>query len=211
MSAMPSAAGSPLLESPSLTISATPTEGKLLELLAQWQAWPKQDGLPGRDQFEPADMPHLLPHLCLVEYDRHANPYRHYDVLFRYIGTRIGEDFNMSHSTRRHMSDFGASFAQRWYPVFDRVVTTRRPFAVHGVPYLIDKTYLRFELVFLPLMRGDAAMPADASDRGGAPAKVSFALFGGIFGPNLAGPQSDDELAAHMTAGAAPIGGDCDR
>lgn len=199
MSAMPSAAGSPLLESPSLTISATPTEGKLLELLAQWQAWPKQDGLPGRDQFEPADMPHLLPHLCLVEYDRHANPYRHYDVLFRYIGTRIGEDFNMSHSTRRHMSDFGASFAQRWYPVFDRVVTTRRPFAVHGVPYLIDKTYLRFELVFLPLIRGDATMQAE---RGAAPAAVSFALFGGIFGPNLADPLAED-ATAHLLAGGA--------
>ncbi|HVJ42268.1 MAG TPA: PAS domain-containing protein [Dongiaceae bacterium] len=211
MSAMPSAAGSPLLESPSLTISPTPTEAKLRELLGHWQAWPKQDGLPGRDQFEPADVPHLLPHLCLIEYDRHDNPYRPYDVLFRYIGTRIGEDFSMSHVTRGHMSDFGAVFAHRWYPVFDRVVETRQPFAVQGVPYLIDKTYLRFELVFLPLMRGDATAPRDTTDGSAGPAKVAFALFGGIFGPNLADPQSDDDLAAHMMAGTTPIGGDFGR
>lgn len=204
MSALPSAARNPLLESPSLSLSTAPTEPKLRELLTHWQNWPQTGGLPDRDQFEPADMPHLLPHLCLVEYDRHDNPFRDYDVLFRYIGTRIGEDFSMSNSTRSHMSDFGPTFAKRWFPVFDRLVETRRPVVVQGVPYLIDKTYLRFEILFLPLTRADR-MQADAAPTANGPtvnrtaasrtavdAPVNFALFGAIFGPNLAAPPLDD-------------------
>lgn len=177
-----------MLESPSLTISATPAEAKLRDLLQHWEAWPKRNGLPGRDQFEPADMPHLLPHLCLLEFDRHANPYRDYDALFRYIGTRIGEDFSMSNSTRTHMSDFGPSFAERWFPVYDRVIESRLPLAVQGVPYLIDKTYLRFELLFLPLTRGDVTVPDHHRTE---TAEVEFTLFGAIFGPNLADPLLD--------------------
>lgn len=179
-----------MLESPSLMICPAPTEAKLQELLQHWQNWPKRNGLPGRDQFEPADMPHLLPHLCLLEFDRHANPYRDYDALFRYIGTRIGEDFSMSNSTRTHMSDFGSTFAQRWFPVFDRVIDTRRPQVVQGIPYLIDKTYLRFELLFLPLTRGDATVKDGNSDD---TAQVDFALFGGIFGPNQTEPVVESD------------------
>jgi len=188
-----------LLESPSLMICPAPTEAKLQELLQHWQNWPKRNGLPGRDQFEPADMPHLLPHLCLLEFDRHANPYRDYDALFRYIGTRIGEDFSMSNSTRTHMSDFGSTFAQRWFPVFDRVIDTRRPQVVQGIPYLIDKTYLRFELLFLPLTRGDATVKDGNSDD---TAQVDFALFGGIFGPNQTEPVVEPEFSLDAVAKA---------
>jgi len=191
-----SAARNPLLESPSLMISSAPTEVKLLELLQHWQNWPKRNDLPGRDQFEPADMPHLLPHLCLLEFDRHANPYRDYDALFRYIGTRIGEDFNMSNSTRTHMSDFGSTFSQRWFPVYDRVIETRRPLVVQGIPYLIDKTYLRFELLFLPLTRGDAKVKDGNSD---STAQVDFTLFGGIFGPNQTAPMVEGDWPQEET------------
>ncbi|HVI91409.1 MAG TPA: PAS domain-containing protein [Dongiaceae bacterium] len=203
MSAMMPAARNPLLESPSLMICAAPTEAKLRALLQHWQSWPKRNDLPGRDQFEPADMPHLLPHLCLLEFDRHANPYRDYDALFRYIGTRIGEDFNMSNSTRTHMSDFGATFSQRWFPVYDRVIESRRPLVVQGVPYLIDKTYLRFELLFLPLTRGDATVKDATCDQ---TAQVEFTLFGGVFGPNLGNPAIETDWAPDSTA--TPYGGD---
>ena len=199
MSAMMPAARNPLLESPSLMICAAPTEAKLRELLQHWQSWPKRNDLPGRDQFEPADMPHLLPHLCLLEFDRQANPYRDYDALFRYIGTRIGEDFNMSNSTRTHMSDFGATFAQRWFPVYDRVIESRRPLAVQGVPYLIDKTYLRFELLFLPLTRGDATVKDSTCDE---TAQVEFTLLGAIFGPNLGDPVIDTDWPQDTGSGA---------
>ena|GEM_PF-3165316 len=188
-----------MLESPSLMICAAPIEAKLRELLQHWQNWPKRNGLPGRDQFEPADMPHLLPHLCLLEFDRHANPYRDYDALFRYIGTRIGEDFSMSNSTRTHMSDFGSTFSQRWFPVYDRVIKTRHPLVVQGVPYLIDKTYLRFELLFLPLTRGDATVKDGNSDD---TAQVDFTLFGGIFGPNQAEPVVEGDWPQGTGAGA---------
>lgn len=171
-----------LMESPELAFSESLAEPRLTELLARWQSWPKIDGIPGRDQFEPADIPHLLPDLVLAEYDRHGNPYRDYDTLFRYIGSRIGNDFSMTQSTRGHMSDFGADFADRWFPVFDRVRETRQPVMVQGVPYLIDKTYLRFEMVLLPLARGDAT---NRVDRPTGPAEVAFTLFAAHFSPNL--------------------------
>jgi hypothetical protein len=175
-----------LMETPELTLSTAPVEPKLAELLMRWQSWPAAGGLPGRDQFEPADMPHLLPDLVLVEYDRHGNPYRDYNILFRYIGSRVGDDFSMSQSTRSHITDFGPDFANRWFPVFDRLRETRIPVTVQGVPYLIDKTYLRFEMLFLPLARGDAANPAHQSS---VQAEVAFALFATHVGPNLQAPD----------------------
>ena len=171
-----------LMESPELAFAESLTEPRLMELLARWQSWPKVDGIPGRDQFEPADMPHLLPDLVLGEFDRHDNPYRGYDTLFRYIGSRIGNDFSMSQSTRAHISDFGPDFANRWFPVFDRVRDSRQPVMIQGVPYLIDKTYLRFEMVLLPLARGDALSQAG---RPSGPAEVDFTLFAAHFSPNL--------------------------
>jgi hypothetical protein len=174
----------PMMDTPELTFLAAPTEVILIDLLKRWQSWPKADGLPGREQFEPADMPHLLPHIALVEYDRHSNVYRDYNAFFRYIGTRLGDDFQMSQHTRRHMSDFGAQIAQRWFPVYDRLRSTRAPFAVQGVPYLLDKSYLRFEVLYLPLARGDATDPAQQQT---APAEVDFALFAAHFTPNLEG------------------------
>jgi len=168
---------------PELSFVAEPTERKLIDLLRRWQSWPTTDGLPGRDQFDPTDMPHLLPHLALVEYDSHENPYRPYDALFRYIGSRIGEDFRMSQHTRQYMSDFGSPIAERWFPVYDRLRSTRAPFAVQGIPVLLDKTYLRFEVLYLPLSRGNATKPEQ--QQATAAPEVAFALFAAHFSPNL--------------------------
>ncbi|HEX9449427.1 MAG TPA: PAS domain-containing protein [Dongiaceae bacterium] len=188
------ATGNPLLESPELNFAAKPSVPKLCELLTIWQGWPKLggvagsdvagrdvegSGLPSREQFEPADMPHLLPDIGLAEIDRHSNLYRDYDVLFRYIGSRIGEDFKMSQRTRQHLSDFGLQYAHRWFPVFDRLLATGLPVALQGVPYLIEKDYLRFEMVFLPLA-GSKVSPTDEI----GPSTISFVLFAAHFRPN---------------------------
>ena len=168
---------------PELTFVAEPGDRKLVDVLARWHAWPKANGLPGRAQFDPAEMPQLLPHLALVEYDAHANPHRPYDALFRYIGSRIGEDFRMSQHTRQYLSDFSAQIAERWFPVHDHLRHTRAPFAIQGVPVLLDKSYLRFEVVYLPLSRGDAT--SAAQQQATEPPEVAFALFAAHFSPNL--------------------------
>jgi hypothetical protein len=176
------ATGNPLMESPELNFAAEPSVPKLRELLSLWRGWPKLGDagtLPSREQFEPADMPHLLPDIGLAEIDRHPNLYRDYDILFRYIGSRIGEDFKMSQRTRQHLSDFGLHFAHRWFPVFDRLLGTGLPVALQGVPYLIDKEYLRFEMVFLPLAGSNVA----AHDQIGQ-STIAFILFAASFGPN---------------------------
>jgi hypothetical protein len=50
-------------------------------------------------------------------------------------------------------------FPDRWFPSFDRLRQDARPLAVRGKPYLVDKTYFRFELLYLPLARNT---PGDA-------------------------------------------------
>ncbi|HEX9449426.1 MAG TPA: hypothetical protein VF920_15670, partial [Dongiaceae bacterium] len=78
---------------------------------------------------------------------------------------------------RRHLSDLGAPFAPRWFTVYDRLRHTAQPLTVSGVPYLMNKTYLRFEILFLPLTAGP-------DERGTA--HVDFALYAAHFEPNLA-------------------------
>ena len=181
------------METSDLNFIAQPTMPKLLELLTLWQGWPKLGqsgaaGLPSREQFEPADVPHILPDICLAEIDRHGNPYRDYDLLYRYIGSRVGENFQMLHLTRQHLSDFGQPFADRWFPVYDRLITSRLPVAVQGVPFQIDKTYLRFEMVLLPL----AGSKISDHDARGANT-VAYALFATHFGPNPSAVINDGE------------------
>ena len=175
--AMLPAIDDPFHESPILDLLTTPTVSFLGDLLAHWQAWSKAGGMPHRDRFDPVDFPRLLPDLSLIGIDRHANAYRDYDVLFRSIGTRLGQHFSMTGFTRRHLSDLGAPFAPRWFTVYDRLRHTAQPLTVSGVPYLMNKTYLRFEILLLPLTAGP-------DERGTA--HVDFALYAAHFEPNLA-------------------------
>ena len=176
-----------MLAASGLTVMAEPFDAKLIDLLRRWQSWPQVGGLPGRDCFDPTDMPHLLPQIILLEYDTNPNPYRDYDGLHRYIGTRVGEDFNMARRTRTHMSSGGQAFAERWFPVHDQLRQTRQPLAVQGIPYLVDKVYLRFEILYLPLARSLVARPVAAQPAAAEqsePAEVAYALMAAHQGPD---------------------------
>jgi hypothetical protein len=162
---------------PDLTVLAEPVDARLIALLRRWQAWPQVGGLPLRNCFDPTDMPHLLPQIILIEYDANPNPYRDYDALFRYIGTRIGEDFKQTRRTRDHMSNIGQAFAERWFPVHDHLRMTRQPLTIQGIPYLVDKVYQRFEILYLPLTRNDTPATTET-------ATVGYALIAAHQGPD---------------------------
>jgi hypothetical protein len=167
----PASAGLPgvsLSEDPNLTIVAEPTAPELMELLAAWQGWPKAGRLPRRKEFDPVGFPRHLPWVLLFEYATHANRYRDYDLLYRYVGTAFAETLQSEGLTGTYLSTLPDPFPERWFPTFDRQRETAQPFAVHGKPYLVDKTYLRFELLYLPLARNE---PGD-------PDAVGFCLIG---------------------------------
>jgi hypothetical protein len=162
----------PLRELPILDIVDGPHVPFLETLLANWREWSRLHNPPRRQQFDAVEFPAYLPDLCLIEFDQHANPYRDYDAMYRTIGSRIGDHFGMANHTRGHLSDFGAIFAARWFTVYDRLRQTAQPLTLTGVPYLMNKTYLRFEMLLLPLV-------------GTATTTIDFALFAAHFEPNL--------------------------
>jgi len=157
------AIGGGLSEDPNLVLADRPQAARLLELLAAWSAWPKDGRLPRRSAFDPVEHPRLLPWLTLLERVGHPNPYRNYDLRYRYIGSSYAELFRAQNLTGTHISDMSAPFPQRWFPAFDRVVDGAAPVAVRGKPYLVGKAFMRFELLFLPLAQN---APADGDSVG---------------------------------------------
>jgi hypothetical protein len=151
-------------EDPNLTIAAEPAASSLRAMLAAWQFWPKNGArLPRRQAFDPVEHPRHLPWMLLYEVAPHPNRHRDYDMLYRYIGTAFAETLRSEGLTGTYISALPDPFPERWFPTFDRLRETAKPFAVRGKPYLVDKTYLQFELLYLPLARNE---PADADEVG---------------------------------------------
>ena len=155
--------GGGLSEDPTLTIVAEPAARVLRELLEAWRSWPKEGRLPRRAAFDPVDFPRLLPWMLLYEFDRHPNRYRDYDMLFRYVGTALGDTLRSGGLTGTYLSALPDPFPERWFPSNDRLRETATPLVVRGKPYLVDKTYLQFEMLYLPLARN---APADSGEVG---------------------------------------------
>jgi hypothetical protein len=101
--------------------------------------------------------------MVLLEVAPHPNRTRDYDMLYRYIGSAVAETLQCEGLTGTYMSNLPGPFPDRWFPTFDRLRETAKPFVVCGKPYLVDKTYLRFELLYLPLARN---APADGDTVG---------------------------------------------
>ena len=153
--------GSDTSEDPNLTIADEPAATALREMLAAWRRWPKEGRLPRRSAFDPVDFPRLLPWMLLFEYEPRPNRYREYDMLLRYIGSSFGDTLQSQGLTGTYISALPDPFPERWFPSFDRLRQDAKPIAVRGKPYLVDKTYLQFELLYLPLARN---APGDAGE-----------------------------------------------
>jgi hypothetical protein len=150
-------------EDPNLSIAAEPEAAELRALLAAWDGWPKSGPLPRRCAFDPVAFPRLLPWMLLFEFTPHANRHRDYDMLYRYVGTAFAETLDSEGLTGTFLSALPDPYPERWFPAFDRLRETAKPLAVRGKPYLVDKTYWKFELLYLPLARNE---PADAYEVG---------------------------------------------
>ena len=153
--------GGGLSEDPNLSIAEMPAAAELQTLLTAWHTWPKDGRLPRRDRFDPVDFPRLLPWMMLFEFEPRANRIHDFDLLFRYVGSALADTLQSQGLTGTYLSALPDPFPQRWFPSFDRLRQNGTPFAVRGKPYLVDKTYLKFELLYLPLARN---APGDADE-----------------------------------------------
>ncbi|HVO00789.1 MAG TPA: hypothetical protein VMT54_01240 [Candidatus Cybelea sp.] len=140
-------------EDPDLVFADRPEAQELKLLLEAWSSWPRAGRLPARARFDPADFPKLLPWICLIEFDGHRNRYRAYDGLFRYLGSAHVEQFRAQGLTGTYVSAMPDPFPERWFRAYDRLIERAAPMSVRGKPYLVGKSYLRFEMLFLPLCR----------------------------------------------------------
>jgi hypothetical protein len=153
--------GGGLSEDPSLTIAEMPAAAELQQMLTAWHTWPKAGSLPRRNAFDPVDFPRLLSWMLLFEIDFHENRHRDYDMLYRYIGSAFAETLQSEGLTGTYLSALPDPFPARWFPTFDRLRQDAKPIAVRGKPYLVGKTFLQFELLYLPLARNGPADPSE--------------------------------------------------
>ena len=123
---------------------------ELRELHALWQKLRGDRRMPARRDFDPTEVPKLLPDIFLVDVLAGSPPERRYRV--RLQGTAqvgyFGADW--TGSFLHQMIDQAS--ADRFCAVGDYVVSSREPWMSSGDLYwLPEKPFYRFETILLPL------------------------------------------------------------
>lgn len=127
-------------------------ERMIRDLVAYWRSIHPAAGLPGRQHFDPAAVPHLLANIRLL--DVVGEPPRFFT---RVMGTRLRDFYGEEH-TGFWYDEMFPHFAQS--PTHSDLVATARtgrPSWRRGKPNLCyEKDFLALERVFLPLARDGA-------------------------------------------------------
>ena len=119
---------------------------KIREMVAYWQSIHPDEGLPGRQHFDPVDIPRLLRNLRLLDVEGRPPRFK-----TRLMGTVLLDFFGAEH-TGHYFDDLYPKFEQSktYQNLFD-VVATGRPNWRRGNPGLVyEKDFVTVERVFLP-------------------------------------------------------------
>lgn len=139
------------LSAPAETLLDQPLHPKIRSLTEYWLSIRPARGLPGRQHFEPLDVPSLLPNIWLVDVERGPS------LRFRYrlIGTNVARAFEQE-ATGRYLDDAHAGAHDSRIRLYvNDVVRDRLPAWRVGRPTLWHlQDYLRLERIYLP-MAGD--------------------------------------------------------
>lgn len=125
----------------------------LQNLQKRWSSWRMNGEIPLRVSFDPIDFPRQISMMQLGEIVPEPNALRPYDVVLRYLGTGWVDLFNAGQLTNTRVSELGPVYGERWFNVHDQVVAARQPLTIGGSPYGIDKEFLDFEILGLPLSK----------------------------------------------------------
>ena len=130
---------------------------ELRELHALWQKLRSGRTMPSRADFDPADVPALLPHLILIDVDAAMPPERRFRV--RLHGTAQARYQGIDWTGYYLYEKTDRASADRLCAVGDHIVATREPWiSTGGLYWLPSKPYHIFESVLLPLSDDDSSV-----------------------------------------------------
>lgn len=142
-----------MVEDPKLHVVETLQDPGLRNLRDRWTTWRTGNDIPLRVSFDPIDFPRQISLMQLGEIVPEPNALRPYDVVLRYLGSGWVDLFNAPQLTNTKLSDLGPVYGERWLSLHDQVIATRAPMVMIGMPYGIDKDFLDFEILCLPLSK----------------------------------------------------------
>lgn len=121
-----------------------------VRLLAEyWQAIHPATGLPGRQHFDPCDIPSILRHLFLIDIDA-----PHSRFTWRLMGTALVSIFGRDHTGLPLEGAYRAGTRAHSYQALCTVVTTKQPqWRRAPAAFAEDRDYLTMERVVFPLAR----------------------------------------------------------
>ncbi|GGF01939.1 hypothetical protein GCM10011611_04290 [Aliidongia dinghuensis] len=123
---------------------------ELQELHALWQRLRGNRRMPARRDFDPIQVPKLLPDMFLVDVLAGNPPERRYRV--RLQGTAQADYYGADWTGSYIHQMIDQESADRFCAVGDFIVASREPWISTGALYwLPEKPYYRFESVLLPL------------------------------------------------------------
>lgn len=120
---------------------------RILEFASYWDGLRPDGEIPGRQHFDPVDVPSFLANIWLLEFHRESRRFR-----FRLVGTRV-VDFLGVDPTGRWLDDAYPSFAgSEIEKDFLNCVKMGVPYWRKGPPFMeANKDYAQVERVALPL------------------------------------------------------------
>ena len=81
-----------------------------------------------------------------------------FDARMRFIGSEFVQYFNSEKITGTLLSALDPVFLRRWSEVGERVLAARAPLFFHGAPFMVDKAFIRIEMLALPLSKAGEAV-----------------------------------------------------
>lgn len=111
----------------------------------------KEGALPGRADVDPAALRNLLPHIALVDVLRHPLDWR-----YRLVGTRLVEVMGGERTGKRMRELLSPPAIEGSVMLMTRLLDTRAPLAFTGTLYWLEKDYVSFTALVLPLSNDGA-------------------------------------------------------
>ncbi len=119
---------------------------RLLALRDYWDGKRAGRAMPPRSCIRPEEIPHLLPHVILVDIE--AEPFR---LRYRLIGTGITETMGRNSTGRYYDELYGPELLENINASFRELIRRKIPLRTYGEAFYSDKNIYGYETINLPL------------------------------------------------------------
>lgn len=118
------------------------------EFFEYWRAKAPPGKLPGRQHFDPLDIPALLPWIVMYDVVRQGGDPR---FRFRLVGTGIVEQYGRDATGMWFEDAYEGEILERQMATFTEVATSGRPHLSRPTLPIATKEYITYERLILPL------------------------------------------------------------